>query len=220
MFTSIITLFFIGLLGTPHCTAMCGGISCIASSNDKKKYALYHLSRGGSYILLGTIAGLFGNYIENLAKTYNLKGLPYLILGLLGIFYIFKLLKNKSYPVSSLVQINNAQLNTVKNKKSPLFSILIGFLTGFIPCSLLHIQLLTATATRSPLIGGLFMAAFFLGTLPGFYTFRIIINKILSPVLKFPKPYLVSILIFASTLCFWQFFDKTNQRNSHKMSCH
>ncbi len=56
------------LLGSPHCAGMCGGFVCFYAGQGGRGQALahvaYNLGRLASYLLLGALAGLLGQTLD------------------------------------------------------------------------------------------------------------------------------------------------------------
>lgn len=181
-------LFVIGLLTSVHCVAMCGGINisqCISATSrldttslsetstrnttipafaDLLPGILYNSGRVISYTLVGAIVGGLGSVIT---LDGSLKGLIQIIAGIFMVIMALNMLK--VFPGLSVLiphlpkgiadKIGNEQ----RKSKSPL---IIGLLTGLMPCGPLQAMQLYALSTADPLKGALSMLVFSLGTVP------------------------------------------------------
>ena len=170
-------LFFIGLLTSVHCIAMCGGINlsqCIPSNVAPDEQTgffatfrptfFYNLGRVLSYTAVGFIVGglgsvvTFSNTVQGVLKL--IAGIFMVIMGvnMLGIFPWLRRLSPR-LPGIFARQVDNQK----SNSKSPL---LIGLLNGLMPCGPLQAMQIYALSTGSPLAGALSMLLFSLGTVP------------------------------------------------------
>lgn len=167
-------LFFIGLLTSVHCVAMCGGINlsqCIpqsAKSKEKGKSSLrpslmYNTGRVISYTVIGGIVGSIGTVIS---LSGGAKGIVQLLAGFfmvimgLNLLNIFPWLR-KLNPRMPKVFAGN--IDVEKRSNSPLY---VGLLNGLMPCGPLQAMQLYALSTGDPLKGALSMFLFSLGTVP------------------------------------------------------
>ncbi len=175
-------LFFIGILTSVHCVAMCGGI-CLSQTVSEKSgiyekvsrfrilrpSLYYNLGRVISYTLIGGIVGALGSVIS---FSGPMKGMVQLLAGIfmvimgLNMLNIFpwlrrlnprmpKLFADKLYPLRS-------------HGKSPLY---IGLLNGLMPCGPLQAMQLYALSTGSPIRGAISMFLFSIGTVPLLFLF-------------------------------------------------
>lgn len=170
-------LFFIGLLTSVHCVAMCGGINlsqCIPRSDAPdgktglfptlRPTLLYNLGRVISYTVVGFIVGALGsvvtfsNTMQGVLKL--IAGIFMVIMGInmLGIFPWLRRL-NPRLPGVFARQIDKQK----SGSKSPLF---VGLLNGLMPCGPLQAMQIYALSTGSPFAGALSMFLFSLGTVP------------------------------------------------------
>lgn len=178
--TSFFMIFFVGMLTSIHCIAMCGGINMSQSltsgnSNLAKSNLLYNLGRIVSYTIIGVIVGSLGMFI-NVSNYFKaginiFAGIFMIIIGInfLNIFPKFKINFLK-LPKSLTLKINNFK----KNKSS----FVIGLLNGLMPCGPLQSMQVFALTTGSPILGGLSMFLFGLGTLPLMFGLGILSNKL------------------------------------------
>ena len=72
----LISMFFLGLLGTGHCIGMCGPL-IIAIPGQTGKFSAhlaYHAGRVGTYVIVGAVMGGLGTGLSEIAR---LTGISY-----------------------------------------------------------------------------------------------------------------------------------------------
>ena len=160
-------LFLVGLSTSPHCLGMCGGILLSACGGREGQKALfgaalaYNGGRAASYTALGAVFGALGTV---LTYTPSMKSMLFTMLGLvvalLGL-NMWGLLP----ALPSLPGEQNAvcRLPEKLRRQTPL---LVGLLTGLMPCGALYAAWLCAMSSGSAVRGALLMLAFGLGTVP------------------------------------------------------
>lgn len=184
--TFIVSAFFLGLLGSTHCVAMCGGIVTLLSSSSVIKLGkereqrrlsftlalAYNGGRLASYASAGALAGAFGllaNRIEILSGVQIglrfIAGVMMVCVGLYlaGVWKKLGAVEKLGAPLWSRIEPHAKRLLPVRGHGSALA---LGALWGFLPCGLVYAALGAALGTGSAAHGALTMAAFFLGTLP------------------------------------------------------
>lgn len=179
--TIIFAAFSMGLLGSPHCLGMCGGIVTafgisMKSVSPTKKHLLmagYHLGRLGSYLILGLLAAALGKHV--LAPFLTNNDLPRYILGAALILSGLMML---GLPILSYLEKLGLglwnKLGPIRTKILPINSlpkaVTAGLLWGFLPCGMVYGALIMALSLATQQQVGLkaliFMAFFWLGTLP------------------------------------------------------
>lgn len=168
-----LTAFSIGLLGSLHCVGMCGPIAFALPLDRSNKSAqwmgglLYNIGRTVSYFLLGLVFGTIG-------FGFSLAGFQQWVSITVGVIIILSVLLptfSKKLPIN--FSFYTLWLGKLKGELSKRFGkstyqnlFAIGLLNGLLPCGLVYIAIAGSIAMQSPLNGGLFMAAFGLGTLP------------------------------------------------------
>ena len=142
-------LFVIGLLSGIHCIVMCGGIML-----TQKNAVAYNAGRLLSYTVVGAVFGAIGTVITYDAQ---FKSMLFTICG--GLVVIIGLMM---WGVPFLRQISPELTKPCRFKGGrPL---VIGLLTGLMPCGALASMWLFAAASGSALKGAESMFAFGLGT--------------------------------------------------------
>ena len=160
-------LFLVGLSTSPHCLGMCGGILLsVCQRREGRKAQLgaalgYNGGRMISYTALGAVFGALGTV---LTYTLSMKSMLFTMLGLvvalLGL-NMWGLLP----ALPSLPGEQNAacRLPDKLRRQTPL---LVGLLTGLMPCGALYAAWLCTMSSGSAGNGALLMLAFSLGTVP------------------------------------------------------
>jgi uncharacterized protein len=165
-----ITALLMGLVGGPHCVAMCGaacaGIGRAAGARSNTAMWMFQLGRVLGYSLLGGVAaasmqglGWLTTQSAAVRPVWTLLHVAAVVLGLLLLF-------NARQPVwleSTGKAVWQRTRGWVGGHKlgAPL---LIGTVWALLPCGLLYSALLVATLSASPLQGAMVMALFALGT--------------------------------------------------------
>lgn len=172
-------LFFIGLLTSLHCVAMCGGINlsvCVrykASDGDSKldrlkPSLLYNLGRVISYTIIGGIVGGIGSVVSFSGAAKGLvailSGIFMVIMGI-NMLNIIPALK-KFNP--RMPKIFAKKVHENSGSRGPL---LVGLLNGLMPCGPLQAMQLYALGTGSAMTGAISMFLFSLGTVPLMFGF-------------------------------------------------
>ena len=168
--TMIVSALLMGLVGGPHCVAMCGaacsGIARSAGNGSTRALWVFQLSRMLGYAAMGMVAagsvqGLawFGANTAVIRPVWTMMHVAALLLGLV-------LLVQARQPawVDGLAQ-------KVWRKAKPLMlsmgrsaPLVMGMGWALMPCGLLYSALLVASLSANALEGALIMAAFSAGT--------------------------------------------------------
>ena len=160
-------LFLVGFSTSPHCLGMCGGILLSAcAGHDGRKAQLgaalgYNGGRMISYTVLGAVFGALGTV---LTYTLSMKSMLFTMLGL-----VVALLGLNMWGLLPALPSLPGEQNAVCRlpdrfrRQTPL---LVGLLTGLMPCGALYAARLCAMSSGSAGNGALLMLAFSLGTVP------------------------------------------------------
>ncbi|PRR85427.1 sulfite exporter TauE/SafE family protein [Clostridium luticellarii] len=172
-------LFAFGVLTSFHCVGMCGGItlSQTISKNETevkniafKPSLFYNIGRILSYTIVGGAVGGLGS-ILSLSGAFRgivpIVGGVFMIIMAVNLLGIFKALRKINITVPSFV----ARKVRRKNNYSP---IIVGLLTGLMPCGPLQIVQLYALGTKSVLLGAASMFFFSIGTVPLLFAFGVV----------------------------------------------
>lgn len=213
MTLDLFSAFIIGLLGSGHCIAMCGGITTMLTSavsptkkhnaqiipvngntsplHNSSKASLiicYNIGRIASYSLIGAIVGFTGSIA---AKNV---GLP--LAGLRMFSAVFVILLGL-YLGQWLMWLNRIEalgkklwqyISPLASKAipvdSPIKALCLGTIWGWLPCGLVYSTLTWALASSSLTMGAGIMFFFGLGTLPALLTLSIGFTSIKNNLVK------------------------------------
>ena len=188
-----ISSFVYGLTSSFHCITMCGpfvGMLNIIGESKLLTNVVYNLGRFTSYTLIGFLMGFLGFGLNLSSEVTRIQNISILIstvfIVLTGIALILnkklipdsganKMIKKIFFPFIEMMR---------KSTHTILFSFVFGIFTGLLPCAILYPAFAMALATGNPMLGGISMGSFFLGTLPGLLLFGLGFHKIKSYVLK------------------------------------
>lgn len=160
------TAFLTGLLQSPHCIGMCGGIMLAASAEGSapaKGALLYNLGRVFSYSVIGGVFGALGKAVSYSASissmVFAMVGLLVALIGLNmwglipGLRALFPEQRACRLPAGARARF----------AAKPL---VIGALTGLMPCGSLYAMWLHAVSCGGFTRGAVSMLCFALGTVP------------------------------------------------------
>ncbi|SFT49754.1 hypothetical protein SAMN04487870_0708 [Pseudoalteromonas sp. DSM 26666] len=183
-----VSAFLMGLIGSGHCIAMCGGIaSSLQLASNKRQTWLYSLAynsgRALSYMLAGTlVAGISSQFAtQNSAFALFLSFLAGVFMLLVGV-YIMRLAATlqwleklgKTLIWQHLIKLNKYLMPI----DSPLKALGYGALWGWLPCGLVYSALTWAMTSGTAINGALVMLAFALGTFPAMITLGVAAQKL------------------------------------------
>lgn len=167
-------------MGAGHCLGMCGGIAAALSfavpdaSFIRKLYLLlsYNVGRISSYVLIGLLAGLIGQWIGQ--KTSMDQGAWWMRVGAAIMLILMGLYVSGWWKFLGVLERIGAKLwrylQPLANKLMPIngarSALLLGALWGWLPCGLVYSALVLAFAQADIWHGAGVMLAFGLGTLP------------------------------------------------------
>ena len=176
---SLLSAVLIGWLGGVHCLGMCGGIvsalTLSAPQAGRSKVLLgYNVGGSLTYVGLGLAAGAlgqFGTQALGVAPNFLFALANILLIGmglyLLGIPWLIRPLEQAGQNLWRRVEPFSRRLFPINTLPR---AVGVGLLWGLLPCGLVYSALATAFALGSAVQGGLWMAAFALGTLPNLLT--------------------------------------------------
>jgi len=176
-------IFILGLITSTHCLGMCGGI-LLSQTTDASNLAdtavkrskrgiwaslAYNGGRVASYTLVGAIFGALGAVIS---YTMTVKSMVFTIAGILvaiigvQMWGIIPGVRRLSSDLPSFCQLPEKQKKHLYGK--PL---IIGLLTGIMPCGAMSAMWMYAMSTGSAGTGAISMLLFSLGTVPLMFIF-------------------------------------------------
>ncbi len=165
-----ITALIMGLVGGPHCVAMCGaacaGISKAAGERGTQALLRFQFSRMVGYALLGAFAAgsvqglaLMGTNTIAIRPVWTMFHAAVLLMGLSLIW-----LARQPAWIDQLGQSLWRKARPVLNRMGPKAPFVLGVGWALMPCGLLYSALLVASLSANVWDGALIMALFALGT--------------------------------------------------------
>lgn len=165
-----VTALFMGLVGGPHCVAMCGaacaGISRAAGERSTQALWSFQLSRMLGYSLFGAFAAgsvqglaLLGTNTVAIRPIWTMFHAAVLLLGVVLIWQA-----RQPAWIDSLGQALWRKARPVLSRLGPRAPIVLGVAWALMPCGLLYSALLVASLSANVLEGAAIMALFALGT--------------------------------------------------------
>ncbi len=180
----LISLLFLGLLGTGHCIGMCGPLVVAFPGRTGRfsPHIYYHFGRLITYSGIGFLMGSAGaglamisaatggDHLQSVARVQvALSLLAALFLIYFGFCQLGILKQPRWMQLVSPDRVPGyrriVQLAFVNQQALEMF--LAGLLMGLLPCGLSFAAFSRAIAAGSPLRGALMLAVFGIGTLPG-----------------------------------------------------
>ena len=182
-FTLITTVFIASLIGSLHCAGMCGGIVAFCVNGKEvsagrsliawQPHAAYNVGRLLTYASLGAISGLLGSAIDLGGSALGFSRIAIVVAGAAMILIgVVALLRTRGVKfgcvrpprfMARLIQFGLAAAHRLPPVRR---SLIVGLLTGFLPCGWLYAFVIASAGTGSASLGALTMAAFWLGTVP------------------------------------------------------
>lgn len=159
MFSTLAGAALAGLVGSPHCVGMCGGLGTAAGGRPAQTLA-WSLGRLCTYMALGAMAGATAGALP-LPRELGL-----VLAGLLLLWFAANL---AALPVPKLpvpAPLHRAGAALLRRSDLPS-RFLFGLVNGLLPCGLVYAALSLPVALAEPGAGALAMLAFGLGTSPG-----------------------------------------------------
>ena len=172
-------VFLVGLLTSTHCIGMCGGI-LLAQTTDahgvtgRSKRGLiasaaYNGGRVVSYTAVGTVCGALGAVIT---YTPNIKSMVFTVAGALVLLIGLRMAGILPGLRPSETELPGAcSLNARTRRRFAGQPLIIGLLTGVMPCGALSAMWLYAMSSGSAVRGALVVLVFSLGTVPLLFLF-------------------------------------------------
>jgi sulfite exporter TauE/SafE len=209
---SLLSAFIIGLAGSVHCFAMCGGIvsafTFVIPKNAKHwpYIVAYNFGRILSYTLAGGITGALGMLFSHQVK----QGI--VVLEFISAIFLFVLALYIGNLWTGLKQLEKLGASLWRHisplsKKllpfpSPVHAVPYGMVWGWLPCGLVYSTLTWSMASGSAINGAAIMLCFGLGTLPalfavaaGMQSVKLILSKPLTRHIM-----AICLLIFSITI--------------------
>lgn len=165
-----VTALFMGLVGGPHCVAMCGaacaGIGRAAGERSTQALWTFQLSRMLGYALLGAFAAgtvqglaLLGTQTIAIRPIWTMWHVAVLLLGV-----VLLLQARQPAWIDSVGQTVWRKARPALSRLGPRAPVLLGVAWALMPCGLLYSALLVASLSANVFEGAAVMALFAFGT--------------------------------------------------------
>lgn len=165
-----VTALFMGLVGGPHCVAMCGaacaGISRAAGERSTRALWSFQLSRVLGYALLGAFAAgtvqglaLLGSSTIAIRPVWTMFHVAVLLLGVALVWQA-----RQPAWIDNLGQTLWRKARPVLSRLGARAPVVLGMAWALMPCGLLYSALLVASLSANAIEGAAIMALFALGT--------------------------------------------------------
>ncbi|HMN96690.1 MAG TPA: sulfite exporter TauE/SafE family protein [Phycisphaerales bacterium] len=200
------------LLGSGHCVGMCGAFVAFAVAGDDPRGAIpsrallnvaYNLGRLTTYTLLGIVAGTLGAAVDLGGSAVGLQRVALAAAGGLMLAFAVVILLRTAGVAVRRIRVPRPLARIVAAGHRAAFALrplpraaTIGLLTTLLPCGWLYAFAITAAGTASPWLGGVVMAAFWLGTLPALAALGAGIQAVSGP-LRRSMPAMTALLLAA-----------------------
>lgn len=160
-----------GILGSLHCTGMCGPLVVAGCSKGRGADGAvgYFVGRLVAYSTLGAVVGHLGKHAFCILPMSTAHGIAVALTALPAAARGLSLLARKA--PSEFVPLRKkkprSRLLATLAAVLPRRGLGLGLATGVLPCGLLFTAFAMAAATASPVLGATSMAAFAVGSMPG-----------------------------------------------------
>jgi uncharacterized protein len=191
--------FIAGVGGSLHCVGMCGGLTT-ASCEKSSDVFRYQLGRLVGYLMLGTLAGWLGSFLDFRSFPFYFSLVPAFLIGFLFIYWGIQNYHGKKaeLPAPRFLRTIYTHLWFKLVHKNQTFSrsFIVGFISILLPCGLLYGVVLGTVALENISMALVSMFFFWLGTVPSMIAAPGIIQKVLRPLKsKLPKTYALTLIL-------------------------
>jgi sulfite exporter TauE/SafE len=170
-----------GMVSSLHCVTMCGPLIAVASaplqtaSADKGGgfrplmgwQVCYQVGRGITYVAIGLVLGFAGRMLSTLFPARLFGG--FIQIGVAALFIglaLFAVLRGKTVTAPGGGSGFGRLIRKFVTSGRASGMLVLGLLTGFLPCGVLYAAFARSLAADSATEGGLLMLAFWLGSAP------------------------------------------------------
>jgi sulfite exporter TauE/SafE len=161
-----------GLAGSPHCAGMCGGFA-MATARDARGAVAWHVGRLTTYGTLGALAGAFGSLVPGPGWVLTVVAGALLVWFAAGLAGLVK-------PVHAAIPGVATASSAMLRRTGLGARLVLGALSGLLPCGLVYAALSVPVALADPLWGALAMVTFGVGTVPALAVAAVGLQKLLS----------------------------------------
>ncbi|HBU28223.1 TPA: hypothetical protein DEB00_03875, partial [Candidatus Uhrbacteria bacterium] len=128
-----------------------------------RPHILFNVGRIGGFFILGSLVGLFGSVLQ-LSSTLNAVFL--IVVAILMIVIGINLMEIFPSSIVGMPKWLSHKIHDLAESKDPKAPVLLGAATFFLPCGFTQSMQLLALSLQDPLMSGVVMALFALGTAP------------------------------------------------------
>jgi sulfite exporter TauE/SafE len=210
MIALVVAVFIASPFGSLHCAGMCGGLVtlCVGGEPvDRRRDWMPHLAYNGgrlaTYAVLGAVSGALGAAIDLGGAGFGLPRAAAVIAGAAMILMgLAALLRESGMRLGALrapawmQALLRRGMSEAQRRPPVTRGLIVGLLTGLLPCGWLYAFVIAAAGTGSPWLGALTMAVFWSGTLPVMLTLGVGVQRLSGP-LRRHVPTLTSIALVA-----------------------
>lgn len=182
--------FITGLIGSLHCTGMCGPLIC-AMPLDKKSaitettsLILYNSGRIISYALLGLLIGTGGSIVSTMVGEW----FAYVGGGILITVGLYKFIFTKKQELK-MPAIMRKWMGQLFRTRSVFALPVLGMLNGFIPCGAVYAALAGASVTGNSVQSALYMLVFGLATWPALFSSYYLTGRLIKFLRGYYRPF-------------------------------
>ena len=201
---NLLAPLLLGLVGSLHCVGMCGPLllalplDAVGKWHVMRQMMVYHAGRILIYAVLGILFGLLGKglAVAGLQKVLSITAGVFM-LGMALMAWRFERLVTALPGFGAFTQWVKSNIGKLlrQNPNGSIFS--IGLLNGLLPCGMVYAALAGAISTVGGVEGGIFMAAFGLGTLPLLLTVLMLgrsFSGVVRQKIRFVQPILLTLV--------------------------
>jgi len=194
-----LTVLVASILGSLHCAAMCGGLVAFYVGDPASRRArdaavshlCYNAGRLLAYTLIGALAGAIGAAFDQFGALVGIQRVVGAVAGALIVLWgSASLLGTLGWRVPRL-EAPPALAGLIRRGVASLGghdprtrALVIGLLTGCLPCGWLYAFVVTAAGTGTAAAGAATMAVFWLGTLPAMAGLGLGLRALAGPFLR------------------------------------
>jgi sulfite exporter TauE/SafE len=170
----LLSMLVLGLLGTGHCVGMCGPlvVAFPVRIGVFSAQLWYHLGRITTYTLVGVALGALGSTLGRLDVLAHLQ----VALGAVAAAFLLTfglarigLMREPAFlrAQGKVTLTGSGLVRRLLGGRRPASMLPLGLVLGLLPCGLSYAAFARALPAGGPVEGGMMLAAFGLGTLPG-----------------------------------------------------
>ena len=174
-----LSVLLASLLGSLHCAGMCGGLVALYAGDPGRRdsaalsHLAYNLGRLVAYATLGALAGALGAALDLGGALLGIQRVAAMIAGAFIVLWgCLLLFESRGWRVPRLASprwlygLLGRGVRLIATRRPATRALVIGLLTGCLPCGWLFAFVVTAAGTGSAPAGAAVMGVFWAGTLP------------------------------------------------------